>query len=253
MAAAEGDPGNYQRDEAVAHCASRLTGRRPISGAIFSISCSGSPATRTALLRLVNPLMIERLRSGMCHTLASNCNSASFARPASAGAVTAALSTRPPSAATSIATRRSALARGRRRMATRRPLPAMVIGPSDKVFEHQVAQEPEQEDQDYRRDVEAAEIREYPSYRAEQWFGYPPEKIPDCGNRTIVAVDDTESDEPAQNRLSDQQPDVDRDHRVDEVEERIHLTDGPDGEWRTDPSVSRRCPQGLGERGGARA
>src|SRR5215469_13104320 len=221
-------------------------GREPIAGMIFFTRCCGSPAMLTALLRLLRPRAIERSRRGMCHALASNCNSASFARPASADAFTAALSTRPPSTATPIATRRSALARGTRRIATRRPLPAMVSGPSDKVLEHQVAQEPEQEDQDYWRDVEAAEIREYPSYRAEQWFGYPPEKIPDCGNRTIVAVDDTESDEPAQNRLSDQQPDVDRDHRVDEVEERIHLTDGPDGEWRTDPSVSRRCPQGLG-------
>src|SRR6516162_6368725 len=162
--------------------------------------------------------MIERSRRGMRHTLASNCNSASFARPASAGAVTAALRARPPSAAAPIATSRSALARGTRRIATRRPLLAMVSGPSDKIFEHQVAREPQQEDQDYRRDVETAEIREDTSYRAEQWFGYPPEKIPDRGDRAIVAVDDTKSDEPAQNRLGDQQPDIDRDHRVDEVE-----------------------------------
>jgi hypothetical protein len=123
-----------------------------------------------------------------------------------------------------------------------------VTGPSAKVFVYQAVQEPEQQDQDYRRDIDAAEIREDTPYRPEQWLRYPPQKIPDRRDYTIVSVDNPKSDKPAQNRLRDQQPNVDLDYDMDETEEGIHLAGDPGGERRADPSVSGLAPQGLADR-----
>src|SRR5260370_25288185 len=118
--------------------------------------------------------MIERSRRGTFQALASNCNSASLARPASAGAVTVALSTCRPSAAAATATRRSLRARGDSRIATRRPSPATFKGPSDKVLEHQIAQEPEQQNEDHRRNVDPAQIAEYTADRPHQRLSLAP-------------------------------------------------------------------------------
>src|SRR5215469_14072081 len=135
--------------------------RRAISELIFSKSCRGSPATRTTLSRPVEPTMIEKSRRDKCHMRASKRSRASLARPASAGAVTVALSMAPlPDATTPNS--RSLRDRGESRIATRRPSRATVTGLSDKVFEHQVAQEPEKQDENYRRDVDPAEIRDHP-------------------------------------------------------------------------------------------
>src|SRR4029450_2762811 len=103
---------------------------------------------------------IERSRRGTCQARASNWRSASLARPSWAGAVTDAFSTRRPSAEMAIPIRRSALACGDRRTVTRTPSPATINGPSDKVFEHQVARKPQDQDQDHWRDVDSTEIRE---------------------------------------------------------------------------------------------
>src|SRR5271155_2223026 len=192
-------------------------GRRAISGATCSARRCGSPATRTILLRLVEPAMIERSRRGTCQARASNCNSASFARPASAGAVTVALSTCPPSAAAATATRRSLRARGDSRIETVSPSAATLSGPSGKVLEHQVAQEPEKQNEDHRRNVDPAEIGKHTPDRPQQRLGHAPQEVPDCRDDAVVPVDDAERDEPAQHRLGDQQPYVDRDHRADEV------------------------------------
>src|SRR5260370_5115492 len=119
--------------------------------------------------------MIERSRRGTHQTRATTCNSASLARPASAGAVTVALSTCRPSAAAATATRRSLRARGDSRIATRRPSPATFKGPSDKGLEHQIAPEPAQQNEDHRRNVDPPEIVEYTPGRPHQRLGHPPQ------------------------------------------------------------------------------
>src|SRR5262249_24540158 len=145
---------------------------------------------------------------------ASSCNNASLARPLSAGAVTDALMTRPPSTA-AMASSRSAFARGDSRIATRRPSRVTVKGPSDKIFEHQIAKKPQQQNEDHRRDVDPAQIWEKAADRAQQGLGDTPQEVPDHGNDAVVPVDDAKRDEPAEDRLGDQQPDVDCDDRVE--------------------------------------
>src|SRR5216683_122681 len=173
------------------------------------------------------PATIERSLRGSRQARARSCNSASLARPSSAGAVTEALTTRPPSAVAAMPSRRSDLARGNSRIATRSPSCASFSGSSAKIFEHQAVQEPEQQDQDYGRDVDPAEIRENTPDRPQQRLGDPPKKVADCGDGAVVTVDDAESDQPAQDRLGDQKPDIDRDHRVDEAEEGVHMRENP--------------------------
>ena len=53
-------------------------------------------------------------------------------------------------------------------------------------------------------------------------LGDPVEEIADHRDAAVVAVDDTEGEQPAQDRLRDQQPDIDVDHRIDQPEQRSH-------------------------------
>src|SRR5208282_3364483 len=163
-----------------------------------------SPATRTILLLLPAPAASEKSRRGRRHTWERSCNSASLARPSCAGAVTETLIARPPSAVAAIPRSPSDLARGDRRITTRTPSRVGVIGPSSKIFEHQIAQEIQQQDQNHRRNVDPAEIREEGSDRPQCWFGQPPQHVPHRRHDTIVPVDDAEGEEPAQYRLGDQ-------------------------------------------------
>src|SRR6266403_5930701 len=73
-------------------------------------------------------------------------------------------------------------------------LPISGRGPSDKVFEHQVAQEPEQQNEDHRRNVDPAEIGEHTADRPQQRLGYAPQEVPDCRDDAVVPVDDAASD-----------------------------------------------------------
>src|SRR5947207_2171935 len=82
--------------------------------------------------------------------------------------------------------------------------------------------------------------------RQRRWrpLGDRPQEVPDRRDNAVVPVDDAESDEPAQHRLRDQQPNVDRDYRADEAQEGIHLAGTSGGEWQADRTVSRGGPQG---------
>ena len=116
----------------------------------LTISSFGSPAMCTILFRLTAPTTIYRSRRGSRQARARSCNSASLACPSCAGAVTEALIARPPSAVAIMPSRRSDLAAGDRRIATLKPLRVGAIGLSGKVFEHQIAQEIQQQDQNHR-------------------------------------------------------------------------------------------------------
>jgi len=138
---------------------SHLPGKLAISLESLAISWCGSPATCTVFLRLAAPATIEKSRRGSRQTFARSCSSASLARPSRAGAITAALTTRPPSAAGERPSRPSDRARGDRRIATRTPSRVGIIGPSGKVFEHQIAQEIQQQNQNHRRNVDPTKAR----------------------------------------------------------------------------------------------
>ena len=117
----------------------------------LAISSCGSPAICTILFRLVAPATIDRSRRRSRQARARSRNSASFACPSCAGAVTDALSTRPPSAVATMLSRRSDLPRGDRRIATRRPSSIGVSGPSQgvrgNVEDQQSSEEHKEQDQ----------------------------------------------------------------------------------------------------------
>jgi hypothetical protein len=136
--------------------------------------------------------------------------------------VTEALITCPPSGATETRIRRLDFARGDRRIATRKPPRIGVSGPSSKIFEHQIAQEIQQQDQDHRRNIDPAKVREEGSNRSQCRFSNSPKNIVGRSDDAVVAINDAKGEEPAQHRLSNQQPDEDCDHCVDEVKKRIH-------------------------------
>jgi len=72
----------------------------------------------------------------------------------------------------------------------------------------------------------------------QQRLGDAPQKIPQHADEAVVPVGDAEGDEPAQHRLRDQQPDIDLDHRTDEVEEGIHRSGDLGDETCVDGSLS---------------
>src|SRR5438876_575676 len=198
MAAAKGGSGDDQRKQASGHPV--LPGKPAIAPASWALSHCGSPATRTVLFRLASPATIERSRRGNSQARASRRNSASLARPSRAGAVTVAFRVYSPAAEAARPISRSVLAPGDRRTATRRPSRIRVTGPSGKVFEHQVAQEIQQQDQYHRRNVDPAEVGDHGSDRPEQRFGYPPQKVAGRGDHPVIAVDDAKGQEPTQHR-----------------------------------------------------
>ena len=53
-------------------------------------------------------------------------------------------------------------------------------------------------------------------------LGDPVEEIADHRDAAVVSVDDAERQQPAQDRLRDQQPDIDVDNRIDQPENRAH-------------------------------
>src|SRR5207237_1496318 len=114
-----------------------------------------------------------------------------------------------------------------------------ITGPSAKVFRYEAVQEPEKQDQDNRRDVNAAKIREDAPDRPQQRLGHAPQKVSDRRDNAVVSVHDAKSDEPAQHRLGDQQPYVDRDHRMNETQKGIHLNGDLGSKWRADRTVRR--------------
>src|SRR6476659_7363440 len=120
-------------------------------------------------------------RRGNPHVLASTAISASFARFSAGGAVTATLRTALPSAVDAIPSMRSARARGVRRMATRTPSAAAVSSSSEeargKVVDNQAPQKHQDQDQDHRRDIDAAEIRQKGADRAQCRLGHTIKKI----------------------------------------------------------------------------
>src|SRR5437016_5701939 len=97
---------------------------------------------------------------------------------------------------------RLALARGVSRTATRTPSSAGVSGVSEEevrrnVLDDQITEVIEDQDEDDRRDVDAAEIRQEIADRAQRRLGHPIEKVADHRDRAVVAIDDAKGQQPA--------------------------------------------------------
>ena len=132
----------------------------------------------------------------------SSCSSASLARPSAGGAVTETLRTAAPSArcviprAVGPAARRqpdrdahAVCGRGQRRVNR---------GGRGQCRRGSSAQKHQDEDQDHRRDVDPAEIRQIGADRAQRRLGHPIQEIADHRDAAVVAVDDAKGEQPAQ-------------------------------------------------------
>src|SRR5437764_15441267 len=138
-------------------------GKAAISGPIWLSKAEGSPAIRTILSRLLSPATIARSRFGTRHSLARSSTSASLARPSTGGAVTETFNTGWPSAEWTMPSMRSARPRGVSRAARFTESSAALRGDLEqkggKIVVDQYPQIIEEQNQDDRRGVDAAEIR----------------------------------------------------------------------------------------------
>src|SRR5205085_12319152 len=96
---------------------------------------------------------------------------------------------------------RSARPRGVSRTAMRTPSAVAVSSPSleqawGEVVDNEPAQKRQDQDQDHRRDVDPAEIRQKIAERPQRRLSDPVEKMADDRGDAVVAVDDADGEEP---------------------------------------------------------
>src|SRR5262245_38797734 len=210
------------------------------------MSAGGSPARCTILLRLLAPPTIDTSRRGTPHAFARNATSASFARFSMGGAATDTFRTEPPSADTVIPSMRSARARGVSRTATRTPFGARRSGASHvggDVIEQRLPHKDDDQDQDHRRDIDAAEIRQEIADGSQCRFRHPVQEVADDRDAAVVAIDYAERQKPAEHRLGDQQPDVNFKYRVDEPNKRIAIHPRSPSAFRSDGNRASAASQ----------
>ena len=86
----------------------------------------------------------------------------------------------------------------------------------------QAADEQQQQDQDDRRDVDAAEIGQQVADRPQHRLGDPVEHLADLRDDRIAHVHHVEGHEPAQDRAGDEDVDEELDDRVEEPDQGVH-------------------------------
>src|SRR5438270_12119095 len=150
-----------------------------------------------------------------CQARDSRVISAAFALPCSAAAVTMILRATPPSASAISPTRRFAEPRGVSRTRTRTPSRAAAKGKASvgEIFRHFDIEEAEQQQENDRRDVDAAEIRQEVANGSQRRLGQPVENLAELSDELVIGVDDPECDEPAHHRLRDHHPPIEIDYR----------------------------------------
>jgi hypothetical protein len=96
------------------------------------------------------------------------------------------------------------------------------VGLGRDEFVQQPAHEEQQQDQDDRRDVDAAEIRQQVADRAQHRLRDPVEHLADLGDNGIAHVHHVEGDEPAQDRTGDEDVDEELNNGIEEPDEGVH-------------------------------
>ena len=77
-------------------------------------------------------------------------------------------------------------------------------------------------------------------------LGDPPQKIPDHGDERLCRLTTPKATSQLSTAWMIKQPDIDRDHRVDEVQKRVHSHRNLGGQVGGDRSLRRRGPQASG-------
>jgi len=79
--------------------------------------------------------------------------------------------------------------------------------------------------QNDRADINRAEIRQNPPYLAQQWFMNARQYIIDHPNGGLPWIHDLENNQPADDQIGKQRPDIDIDDLIDKREKSIHGCD----------------------------
>src|SRR5450830_276807 len=154
------------------------------------------------LMRAVAPATSVTSRGGTPVALAISRHRASLASPSLGAARTRALSTARPSANTSTPSMASCPPLGVSRTASAMPPPTADHGLSPATSEHvrinvpddHVFQEQDKQDQDHRRHVDAAEIRQHRADRPQYRLGDAEEELAQHRHHLIAGVDHAEGD-----------------------------------------------------------
>src|ERR1700734_2728202 len=91
----------------------------------------------------------------------------------------------------------------------------------DVKLDHSLNENDDQEQND-RRDINAAEIRHEIANRAERRLGYAIEKIADHRHDLVARIDLVEGDEPGEERHRNHNPHIERESDIDDFEESAH-------------------------------
>ena len=96
---------------------------------------------------------------------------------------------------------------------------------SAHVFVQQLLDEHQSEQQDYGRNVDAAEVRHAAADRTQQRFGEAVQAVIDLADHIVRVVEYVEREQPAHDHHRDDQPEDDEDELVEQPYERLHLGD----------------------------
>src|SRR5262249_61124015 len=107
-----------------------------------------------------------------------------------------------------------------------------------------VANENDDQDQDHRRNIDAAEIGHEVADRPQRRLGDAKEKVADHADDRVADVHHVERDQPGEDRGGDEDPDIELEGEINDEEEGAH---GPEslvgGSWAPSCSGAKRRKQ----------
>src|SRR5215472_6974675 len=206
---------------------------------IRAARAAGAPVTATTFRRSVAPRTTEKSHGGRWKARASSLRSAAFALPPSGAAVTATLSTTPPSASSASPMMRSAEALGVSRTARRTPSAVsekgcrLAIATSElkRQRDELLLRQPDDQQDHQGRDVEATDVRQEAPKRPIDRLRQAIEDIDDATDHVVGSGEHAEGDQPARDHRDDHDPPID-------VEDLDHEPDDRPQEW----THGARCP-----------
>src|SRR6516164_706133 len=176
----------------------------PIAQIFSSVAASIAPAPliRSCLSRALAPATRLTSRTATPRLLAMSFISAALASPSRAAARTRTFSTLRPSASCATPSMASRPPRGVSRTTTTTPSTAEQSSSSEHVGEDierdAVANENDDQDQDHRRNIDAAEIGHEVADRPQRRLGDAKEKIADHADDRVADVHHVERDQPGE-------------------------------------------------------
>src|SRR5438552_10138377 len=117
------------------------------------------------------------------------------------------------------------------------------------VIDDDALDQEDDQDQDHRRDVDAAEVGHHVADRAQRRLGDAKEELTDTVDERVAGVHHIERNQPRQDRGGDQQPDIELQGEQDDIENGAHGGSRLSGR---DVAVTRSGNKNQRKAGGAR-